>query len=97
MDSPIWLAVLGLLGIPAVTSGLTAGIKYVASATGISPKILVYGASLIVTGLIIAAAGLPAIVEDPTVTVGVWLGWATANAELARRLYEVLWERVGTV
>ena len=94
MDNPIWLAVVALLGIPAITSALTGVIKWVAEATGIPPKVLVYVASLVVTGLIVAGTGIPVASGEPTVVVGAWLTWATVNAELARRIYEALWERL---
>lgn len=95
MDSPIWLAILAILAIPAVTSAVTGAIKWLASTTGIGARVWVYSVSLVVTGLIIVGGGFPVVTGDPAVVVGAWLGWATVNAELARRIYELLWERVG--
>ena len=94
MEHPIWLAVVAVLGIPAVTSGATTVLDWLAHSTAIPSRVWVYLASLVITAGIIAGAGVPTGIEDPALAVGAWLAWATANAELARRLYEALWERL---
>lgn len=93
MDSPIWLALIALLGIPGVTSAVTGIVKRLAAATGIGSRVWVYVASLAITGLVVQA--VPVVTGDPAAVIAAWLTWATVNAELARRFYEALWERVG--
>lgn len=96
MDSPVLAFVLAVLAVPGVTSLLTSGIRFVSDRTGISPKVIVYVASLIVTGAILSRSGaaLPAWADDGPGFIAAWLAWANVNAELARRVYEVLMERV---
>lgn len=94
MDSPIWLALIALLAIPGVTSAVTGVIKWLAASTGIGARVWVYVASLGITGLIVLGTGLPTTNGDPAMAVAAWLTWATVNAELARRIYEALWERL---
>lgn len=96
LTHPLVIALLALLGIPAVTSGVTGAIKFLSDMTGVSPKVLVYGVSLALTGALLAltSTSLPSWEADPVVFVAAWLAWATVNAELARRIYETLWERL---
>ena len=95
MEHPIWLAVVALLAIPAVTSGVTGALRFLSDVTGITPKVYVYLVSLALTGAIIAWQGPVLANGDPAAVVGEWLGWATVNSRLAQLLYEALWERVG--
>jgi len=94
VEHPVWLAIVAFLGIPAVTSGVTGAVKIVSAYTGISPKVIVYLVSWLVTGAVIAWQGPVIANGDPVAVVGEWLLWTTANAELARRLYAALWERL---
>jgi hypothetical protein len=98
LTNPIVVALLALLAIPGVTSGLTGILKKMQTATGIDSRVFVYVASLLVTGAVVVTGGLnfPEFGGDPAIVVGAWLGWMTANAELARRLHEFLVERVPT-
>lgn len=98
MDSnPIIVALLALLALPGATSLLVSLIRKASDASGVKPEVIVYVASLAVTGLLLAtgAVALPAWSGDPTTYVAAWLGWGVANAELARRVYELLWQRLG--
>jgi len=96
MDSPVLAFVLAVLAVPGVTSVVTTGLRMLSDSLGIRPAVAVYVASLAIVGAILASGGveLPAWTGDPVAYVGVWLAWATANAELARRVYELLLERV---
>lgn len=97
LSSPIVVAVLALLALPGVTSALASLIRKASDSLGINPRVPVYVAALILTGVIVATGGLgslPALAGDPAALVGAWLAWAVATAEIARRLYELLWERV---
>ena len=96
LTNPIWLAILAILAVPAVTSGLTGILKRLVAATKVPAKVWVYVVSLVVTGVLLAATkgALPAWTGDPVAFVGAWLVWLAANAELARRIYEALWERL---
>lgn len=97
LSNPVIVAVLALLALPGVTSGLAALLRKASDSLGINPRVPVYVAALLLTGVLVAtgAAGtLPALAGDPSALVGAWLAWAVATAEIARRLYELLWERV---
>ena len=97
-SSPIIVAFLALLALPGVTSGVTGLIRGVSDATGIKPEAIVYLVSLAVTGAILATTGLalPVWADNPTVYVGAWIAWATANAALARTVYEILHPKLVT-
>lgn len=98
LTNPIVVALLALLAIPGVTSALTGLLKKAKDATGIDTRVFVYAASLLVTGAIVVTGGvtLPSLSGDPALAVGAWLAWLVANAEIARRLHEVLLERLPT-
>lgn len=95
-QNPIIVAVLALLALPGVTSFITSLLRRATDAGGVRPEVVVYVASLAVTGLLLLTGGLelPAWTGDPVALVGSWLAWGTANAELARRVYELLWQRL---
>lgn len=94
---PIMVAILALLAIPAVTSGVTAILRRLTDGTGLDPRVVVYAASILITGLIVAtgAVTLPSFDGDPSAYMLAWLAWLTANGELARRIYEVLQSALG--
>lgn len=96
LSNPIVVALFALLAIPAVTSALAGFLKSAQTSTGINAKVFVYVASAAVTGLILVVGGLqlPVWAGEPALYVGAWLAWLAANAELARRLYEALNERI---
>lgn len=96
MDSPVVAFVLAVLAVPGVTSLVTTGLRWISDNLGVKPTVVVYVASMAIVGGILASGGveLPAWAGDPVAYVGVWLAWATANAELARRVYELLVERL---
>lgn len=97
MDSPIVVFLLGALALPGVTSAVTTAIRWVSDNLGIKPTVTVYVASLIVTGAILAMGGgdaVPGWTGSGPESVAAWIAWATVNAELARRLYEALIERL---
>lgn len=96
LTNPIIVLVLALLGVPMVTSGITGLLKQITDQTGIPPKVVVYVVSVVVTGLILltGAVELPAYADDPSAFVIAWATWLTANAEIARRVYEIIWERL---
>lgn len=95
-QNPIIVAVLALLALPGVTSFLVSLIRKATDAGGIRPEVIVYVASLAVTGLLVATdtVSLPAWTGDPTGYVAAWITWGSVNAELARRVYELLWQRL---
>lgn len=96
MDSPIIAFALAVLAVPGITSLLTTGIRFLSDSLGIGPKVIVYVASLALTGVILVNAGgaLPAWAGDGPGFIAAWLAWANVNAELAKRVYELLLERV---
>lgn len=89
---PIMVAILALLAIPAVTSGVTAIIRKLTDGTGLDPRVVVYAASVLITGLIVfsGAVTLPDFTGDPASYMLAWMAWITANGELARRVFETL-------
>lgn len=96
-DNPIIIAVLALLALPGATSAVAAVLRRASDTLGIDPRVAVYVAALALTGVLVATGAggaLPTAGGEPTVVVGAWLAWATATAEIARRLYELLWQRV---
>lgn len=95
LNNPVTLAVLALLALPGVTSGLTALLRRI-GASGVDPRVVVYVASLVLTGVVLltAGSGLPMASGEPSAVVAAWLTWLTVNAELARRLYEALLVKV---
>ena len=96
LSNPFILALFALLAIPGVTSALAGLLKTAKDATGIPSKVFVYVASLLITLgiLLLARDGLPAWTGDPAAFVTLWLGYLVANAEVARRLYEAINERL---
>lgn len=90
-SSPIIVAILALLALPGVTSIATSAIRAVSDSFGVNPRVVVYILSLVVTGLVLVSGGveLPTWADDPTVYVGAWIGWAEANAGLAKTVYEI--------
>lgn len=99
LTNPIVVALFALLAIPAVTSALAGVLKSAQAATGIPSKVFVYLASLLLTGLVLFTGGiqLPAWAGEPAGYVALWIGWLAANAEIARRLYEAINERIEPV
>lgn len=97
LAAPIVIAILALLGIPSVTVWLATGLRYLTDRFKIDPRVPVYIASSLVTALVLAVAGshLPAWTGDPAAYVTAWQLYLVTNAELARRLYEVFWEKIG--
>jgi len=93
---PVVVALFALLAIPAVTSMLAGVLKGAQAATGIPSPVFVYVASLLITGAVMFMGGVdvPAWAGEPAAYVGAWLAWLAANAEIARRLYEALTEKV---
>lgn len=92
MDSSVVTFLIAALAVPGVTSLITSGLRVVGDSLGVDPRVLVYVASIAVTGVILAQAGaaLPAWAGDGPGFVAAWLALATTNAELARRVYELL-------
>ncbi|MBK7782378.1 MAG: hypothetical protein IPJ58_16705 [Ardenticatenia bacterium] len=90
-SSPIIVAILALLALPGVTTIATSVIRSASDAIGVNPRVVVYVLSLVVTGLVLLSGGvdLPAWVDDPTAYVGAWIAWASANAGLAKTIYEI--------
>ena len=95
-QSPIIVAVLALLALPGVTSFIVSVIRKATDAGGVKPEVIVYVASLAVTGMLVLSGtvDLPAWGGDPSSFVAAWIAWGTVNAELARRVYELLWQRL---
>ena len=98
-DNPLIIALLALLALPGVVSIVTSLIRRASDALGIDPRVIVYAASLLVTGLLLwtGTVTLPPWTGDPASYVGAWLVWATATAELARRVYELLLSKLGAL
>ena len=94
LQEPIVVLLLGLLALPGVTSFIAGVLKRVQSTYDINPRVIVYAVSLVITGLVLwlGDVDVPAYADDPAAFVAAWVVWTTANAELARRLYEALWE-----
>ena len=90
--APIMVAILALLAIPAVTSGVAALLRKLTDSTGVDPRVVVYAASVLITGLMVftGTVDLPPFTGDPAAWVIAWMTWFTVNAEVARRVYEVL-------
>jgi len=97
-SSPIIVAALALLALPGVTSVATSAIRTVSDASGVNPRVIVYVLSLVITGAVLVTGGvdLPAFVDDPTAYVGAWIAWASANAGLAKTVYEIFHPRLIT-
>lgn len=97
-SSPIIVAILALLALPGVTTIATSAIRTVSDAVGVNPRVVVYVLSLVVTGLVLLSGGvdLPAWVDDPTAYVGAWIAWASANAGLAKTIYEIFHPKLVT-
>lgn len=94
--NPIIVALVAVLALPGVTSLVVSGLRRLSDSTGIDPRVIVYAASMLVTGLLVATGTveLPAWGGEPSAYVGAWLAWAVVNAELARRVYELLLSRL---
>jgi len=90
--APIMVAILALLAIPAVTSGVTALLRKLTDSTGLDPRVVVYAASVLITGLLVftGAVDLPSFTGDPAAYMLAWMAWFTVNAEVARRVYELI-------
>lgn len=88
--------ILAALAVPGVTSLITSALRLASDQLGVDPKTAVYVASIVVTGVILANAGgaLPEWAGDGPGFVAAWLTLASANAELARRVYETLLSRL---
>lgn len=97
-SSPIIVAILALLALPGVTSVATSVIRTVSDAAGVNPRVVVYVLSLAITGVILVTGGveLPAWADDPTAYVGAWIAWASANAGLAKTVYEIFHPKLVT-
>jgi len=98
MDSPIVIALLGLLGLPGATSLVVTLIRKISDATGTDPRGIVWVVSAIVTGVILVTSGdavLPGSTGDPVAFVGAWLAWLTMNARAAEAVYDLLLARLG--
>jgi hypothetical protein len=95
--APIMVAILALLAIPAVTSGVAALLRRMTDGTGLDPRVVVYAASVIITGLLVftGRVALPDWTGDPGGYMLAWMAWLTANAEIARRVYETLQTALG--
>lgn len=93
---PIIALILAALAIPGVTSGLAALIRKLSDALTVDPRVVVYVASLVITGglIYIGKEALPEWGGEPAAYMLAWLAWATANAELARRVYELILEKL---
>ena len=87
---------LAALAIPGVTSGLAALIRKLSDALKVDPRVVVYIASLAITGLLLwlGKESLPQWAGDPAAYVALWVAWLTVNAELARRVYELALEKL---
>jgi hypothetical protein len=63
--------------------------------TGVNPRVVVYLVSLGITGAMIymSDGAVPSSDGNGIAPISAWLTWATVNAELARRVYELLVKR----
>lgn len=97
-SSPIIVTALALLAFQGVTSVATSAIRTVSDSSGVNPRVIVYVLSLAITGAVLVTGGvdLPAFVDDPTSYVGAWIAWASANAGLAKTVYEIFHPRLIT-
>lgn len=96
-SSPIVIALLGLLGLPGVTSIVVGLIRKASEVGGIDPRAIVWLVSAVVTAAVLVTAGgagLPTFTGDPISFVGLWLGWLTANAKAAEAVYDILLARL---
>lgn len=93
---PIVVALLAILAIPGTTSAVASVVRTVSDAFGVNPRAVVYVVSLAVTGVValVVRDSLPAWAGDPTLYVGAWLAWASANAGKAKTIYELLHPRL---
>jgi hypothetical protein len=75
---------------------LAALIRKLSDALRVDSRVIVYIASLAITGLLLwlGKESLPQWAGDPAAYVGLWLAWLTINAELARRVYELALEKL---
>lgn len=89
-ESAILAFVTAALAVPGATSLVVSILRTAGDSLGVDPKLIVYVASIALTGVMMAGIALPAWAGDGPGYVAAWLGWAVANAELARRLYEGL-------
>mgnify|MGYP000911878070 CR=1 FL=1 len=91
-ESSVLAFVVAALAVPGVTSLLTSALRLVGDALNVDPRVVVYVASIAVTGVILASGGiaLPPWAGDGPTYIAAWLTLATANAEMARRVYELL-------
>lgn len=97
LSNPMVVALFALLAIPGVTSAIAGVLKSAQTATGVPSVVFVYVASLLVTAVVFVTGGyndLPLWDGNPGLYVGAWLAWLAANAEVARRLYEALNEKL---
>jgi len=93
MESPIVQAVLALLAIPGVTSGLVVLVRGISDELGIAPRVTVYGVSLVVVAIIGATGGIdpiPAFGGEPATYVAEWLTWAGLVGAMAEAVYRTL-------
>lgn len=95
-EATVLAFVAAALAVPGVTSLVTSFLRTVGDALGVDPRLLVYVASIVITGVILASAGtaLPEWAGDGPGFVAAWLVMASTNAELARRIYEGILEKV---
>lgn len=96
MDYDTLVAFLAaVFAVPGVTSIATALLRRLTDGVGVQPPVVVYVAAWILTGVLLTtgAVDLPAWAGDPTAYVGAWLLWAGGTAEIARRLYDLLYNR----
>lgn len=91
-DDQVLNWVSSVLLVPGATVLVTAGLRFITNAVGLKPTTAVYAASYIVLGVALwmSGANLPTFDGNPHTYVMSWLTFATANAETARRYYEVI-------
>lgn len=84
--------IASVFAVPGVTSLITSVIRKATDTIGVDPRIVVYVVAYALVGGIMASGGieLPAWTGDPFLYVVAWSAVATATAEAARRLYDVL-------